>query len=79
VVNAHSGSRLETYAIPAERGSRTFCLNGAAARLGLAGDMITIMVFASMPEDEARDFVPRVIVLDKDNSVVTERNTVATA
>ena len=38
IVNNNNGSRIETYAIPAPRGSRTFCLNGAAARSGLAGD-----------------------------------------
>ena len=45
IVNNNNGSRIETYAIPAPRGSRTFCLNGAAARSGLAGDLVTIMVF----------------------------------
>ena len=32
VVNVNNGSRLETYTIPAERGSRTVCLNGPEAR-----------------------------------------------
>ena len=33
LVNITNGERLETYAIPAERGSKTFCLNGAAVYL----------------------------------------------
>ena len=34
IVNINNGERLETYIIPGERGSRTICLNGAAARKG---------------------------------------------
>ena len=41
VSNRNNGSRLETYAIPGVRGSREFCLNGPAARLGKAGDVVT--------------------------------------
>ena len=37
VVNQNNGQRLETYTIEAPRGSREFCLNGAAARLGQPG------------------------------------------
>lgn len=69
VVNATNGERLETYAIPAERGSRTFCLNGAAARRGAVGDTVTIMAFASFTPEEAADMQPRIIVLDRDNRV----------
>ena len=70
VVNAHNGARLETYAISAPPGSRTFCLNGAAARLGEVGDEITIMVFAAYSPEEAVVHEPRVVVLDTRNMVV---------
>ena len=73
VVNANNGARLETYAIPAPRESRTFCLNGAAARLGEIGDVITLMVFGVMPADEAVDFVPRIVVLDENNEIEARR------
>lgn len=69
VVNATNGQRLETYAISAPRGSRVFCLNGAAARRGAVGDMITIMSFAAMTPAEASDTHPAVIVLDAENLV----------
>lgn len=70
VVNATNGERLETYAIPAKRGSRTMLLNGAAARKGLPGDVITIMCFASMTPEEARVFKPTVVVLDHTNGIL---------
>ncbi|MGN0878280.1 MAG: aspartate 1-decarboxylase [Oligosphaeraceae bacterium] len=67
VVNQTNGQRLETYAIEAPRGSREFCLNGAAARLGQPGDMVTIMAFALMNPEEATAHVPRVAVLSESN------------
>ncbi|HQL08452.1 MAG: aspartate 1-decarboxylase [Lentisphaerae bacterium] len=71
VVNQNNGLRLETYAIEAPRGSREFCLNGAAARLGLPGDMVTIMAFASIEPAEAADWKPTVVVLSEQNKQAT--------
>ena len=68
VVNQNNGNRLETYAIEAPKGSREFCLNGAAARLGLPGDTVTVMTFAEMTEEEAREWKPVVILLSENNS-----------
>ncbi|MFM7340715.1 MAG: aspartate 1-decarboxylase, partial [Bacteroidota bacterium] len=58
IVNINNGERLETYIIPGERGSRTICLNGAAARKGVVGDRIIIISYASMSEEEARLYKP---------------------
>lgn len=72
VVNQSSGQRLETYAIEAPRGSREFCLNGAAARLGQPGDTVTIMAFASVtPEEAAANWHPTVVVLADNNGTAT--------
>ncbi len=68
VVNQSNGSRLETYAIEAERGSRVFCLNGAAARLGEPGDMVTVMSFIQMTPEEAQSWKPKAILLSDNNS-----------
>ena len=73
VVNMATGSLLEKYAIPADRGSRVFCLNGAAARLGTVGDRITIMSFGSINEEEASSHKPTVIVLDEDNEIIQRK------
>ena len=69
VVNATNGSRLETYAIPGEAGSGIFCLNGAAAHRGSVGDIITIMCFANFTPEEAKEFRPKVIVMDENNKI----------
>ena len=73
VVNATNGQRLETYAIPGEAGSKIFCLNGAAAHKGSAGDIITVMCFAGFTPEEAKTFLPKVIVLDEKNEVTAVR------
>ena len=73
VANRDNGSRLETYAIPGVPGSRDFCLNGPAARLGKVGDVVTIMAFSLCDENEARSAKPQIIVLGKDNEIVMRR------
>ena len=69
VVNATNGQRLETYAIPGKAGSGIFCLNGAAAHRGNVGDIITIMCFANFTPEEAKEFRPKVIVMDENNKI----------
>lgn len=73
VVNATNGERLETYAIPGEAGSKVFRLNGAAAHKGNVGDVVTIMAFGILDEEEARTFQPKIIVLDENNRVTAVR------
>ena len=73
VVNATNGKRLETYAIPGEAGSGTFCLNGAAAHRGSVGDIITIMCFANFTPEEATTLRPRVVVMDEVNKITAIR------
>ena len=73
VVNATNGQRLETYAIVGERGSKIFCLNGAAARLGERGDMVTIMSFGSCPIEECPNMKPTVVVLNEKNDIIKKK------
>lgn len=62
VVDVTNGSRLITYAIKGERGSKCICLNGAAARLVQVGDTVIIMCYAMMTPEEARKFKPTVVI-----------------
>ena len=77
VVNANNGERLETYAIPLERGSRSFTLNGPAAHKGSPGDTITVMAFGRMDEAEAKGFKPKIIVLDAANAITARKGSLA--
>lgn len=58
VVNNNNGERIETYVIPGERHSGTICLNGAAARKAQVGDIIIVIAYGLMTEEEARAFQP---------------------
>ncbi len=73
IVNNNNGARIETYAIPAPRGSRVFCLNGAAARCGMAGDLVTIMTFAAMTREEAGAHKPTVILFRDHNRSIERK------
>ncbi|MGB9791793.1 MAG: aspartate 1-decarboxylase [Thermacetogeniaceae bacterium] len=71
VVNNNNGARFETYVIEGERGSGVICLNGAAARLGEPGDILIILSYAILSEDELRSYVPTVVFVDEKNRVVS--------
>ncbi|MCT4688170.1 aspartate 1-decarboxylase [Vallitalea sp.] len=70
IVNNNNGSRLETYVIKGERNSGTICLNGAAARLVQPGDIIIIIAYALMDKEEAKNYKPKVVVLDNKNQIL---------
>ncbi|MEW6161002.1 MAG: aspartate 1-decarboxylase [Verrucomicrobiota bacterium] len=71
--NLANGQRFETYAIPGEWGSGAIVLNGATAHLGKPGDRLTIMSYAVLDENEAKNWKPRVLVLGENNTILTER------
>jgi aspartate 1-decarboxylase len=67
VVNINNGSRLETYAIRAPEGTGTVCLNGAAARLGAAGDLVIIIAYGHFTPEEAGRLDVRIVFVDERN------------
>ena len=71
VLNLNNGERLVTYIIKGKRGSGEICLNGAAARKVIVGDVIIIMSFALMDFQEAKSFIPAIIFPDtKTNKLI---------
>ncbi|NMC22098.1 MAG: aspartate 1-decarboxylase [Thermogutta sp.] len=72
VLNINNGARLVTYVIEAQAGSGAIILNGAAARLGCKGDLVIILSYASMPDDEARSHRPKVVKVDAQNRLRSE-------
>jgi len=70
IVNNNNGARLETYVIPGPRGSRTICLNGAAARLVQPGDRVIIISYALMDEQEIKNHRPRIAIMGEGNEIV---------
>lgn len=70
VVNVNNGARFTTYVIPGPRGSGVVQLNGAAARLGLPGDVVILIAYGVIEDEEAQRFVPRVVFVDEQNRIV---------
>ncbi|ARI77276.1 aspartate 1-decarboxylase [Halobacillus mangrovi] len=69
IVNNNNGARLETYVIAGERGSGVVCLNGAAARLVQPDDVVIIVSYAMLSEDELADFKPKIALMGENNKV----------
>ena len=64
VLNINTGARFTTYAISADRGSKTIGINGAAARLAQPGDLVIILAYAQMDEAAARAHNPVVFLAE---------------
>lgn len=70
IVNNNNGERLITYVIKGERGSGIICLNGAAARKAQVGDIVIIIAYTMMTDEEAKTFKPTVVFPDENNQLV---------
>jgi aspartate 1-decarboxylase len=70
IVDVANGARLETYVIEGERGSGVIGVNGAAAHLIHAGDLVIVISYTQLEEAEARSYVPAVVHVDENNRVI---------
>lgn len=75
VLNINNGARFETYAIAGKRGSGVICINGAAARLAAKGDMVIILSYCNVPENEARNIAPKLVYVDANNRMLEPLHT----
>jgi aspartate 1-decarboxylase len=70
IVDVTNGARIETYVIAGERGSRVIGINGAAAHLIHAGDLVIIISYALLTDAEARELRPHIVHVDEKNQIV---------
>lgn len=70
IVDITNGARIETYVIPGARGSGVIGINGAAAHLVHPGDLVIIMNYAVLEDQEARALQPLVVHVDDRNRIV---------
>lgn len=71
VLNVNNGARFTTYAIEGEEGSGAICPNGAAARLAVKGDIVIILTYTQVREEEAKNYRPRIVHVNENNEKVT--------
>lgn len=67
IVNVTNGSRAITYAI--EGGQGEIALNGAMAHLGSVGDVLIIIAYAQVADEEVDRFRPRVVHVEAANRI----------
>lgn len=70
VVDIDNGARLETYTIAGARGSGEIQLNGAAARLVTAGDLVIIMAYVQVADPVDEDWHPRVVLVNPETNTI---------
>jgi aspartate 1-decarboxylase len=68
VLNLMTGARFDTYAIEGSEGQ--ICLNGAAARLVQVDDLVIILSYVDVDDDELAGHEPRVVFVDDENRSV---------
>jgi len=71
VLNINNGARFTTYAIEGGEGSGEICLNGAAARLAVKGDLVIILTYTQIPEEQLKDYRPKIVHVNEKNEIVT--------
>lgn len=74
IYNVTNGERFSTYAIRAERGSRTISVNGAAAHKAAPGDILIIAAFSIYSELELQKYHPTLVYVDEHNSIIAQRS-----
>lgn len=72
VLNMDNGARFSTYAIEGSEGGGEICVNGAAARLAVRGDMVIILTYRQLNDGEARDVTPKLVHVNRNNAVVSK-------
>ena len=72
ILNINNGERFQTYALKGARGSKCFCLNGAAARKAQKGDKIIIVTYAQLTPQEISTHTPTIVQVGENNQIVRQ-------
>jgi aspartate 1-decarboxylase len=76
VLNINNGARFSTYTIEGRKGSGEICINGAAARLVAKDDIVIILSYHSLTEEEISKTKPILVYVDSDNKVKSIKHAV---
>jgi len=71
IYNITNGERFSTYAISAPPNSGEIQINGAAAHKAKPGDLIIIVSYVTVSEDELKTFKPKILQVDSTNRIIT--------
>jgi aspartate 1-decarboxylase len=76
VLNINNGARFETYAIEAEPDSGEVSVQGPAARLAAVGDIIVIISYHQVEEEDAHNLAPKLVYVDEKNAIIETKQVV---
>ena len=76
VLNITNGERLTTYAISGQKDSGVICANGASSHKIKVGDLVIIVSYAQLNENEINNFKPRIVLVNKNNRPMITDNLV---
>ena len=71
ILDINNGERFQTYALKGKRGSKCFCVNGAAARKVQTGDKIIVVTYAQMDEEEIKTHKPTILQVGENNEIIS--------
>ena len=71
VLDITNGSRVETYIIQGEKGSGQVCINGAAAHHIHPGDLVIIVSYCQISDEESRFHHPKIVHVDENNRIIS--------
>ena len=71
VLDIDNGNRLSTYAIEGKSGE--ICLNGAAARLVQKGDLVIILTYENVENENIPCYHPKLVYVDRNNDIVSTK------
>ena len=70
VLNVTNGSRLETYVIKSPAHSKAVCINGAAAHLVKAGDLVIVVSYCQVKAIDAPSHNPKIVHVNQNNEII---------
>ena len=79
ILNVNNAARFHTYAIEGKENSGEVCLNGAAARLVARGDIVIILTYHDLSDEEAKHAHPRLVYVDAQNKITHTKGVIEEA
>jgi aspartate 1-decarboxylase len=76
VLNLNNGNRFATYAIEGEPGRGEIGLNGAAARCACKGDIVIILTYVQVPEEQLSSHMPQLVHVNENNKIVSVKHAI---
>jgi aspartate 1-decarboxylase len=70
IYDVTNGSRIETYAISSIKDNGEICINGAAAHLIQPNDIVIILTYEYLQNNEIDNFSPKIVHVDQYNKII---------